>query len=252
MKEIKATLKILLGICIFFLFIHVLTLGEIGKYFNYSLFAFLIIFLVISILHYFIRSKKTFQAQNFIKRPAEIIIIFGQLFMFYAMILMTLYLYLIICLLIVKGIIAVILIIPLRIELSAATVNYLRITLTVTVAVLMNTPLKKLLNLVIPLKRIFEKFQYEKLKTSIDYLLNEKNVRYLIYGFYFIVVIISSLDTFQNTVTFQGLADSNVILKSFATFIALDKCIDLVSKIEFRPSEFFVKLKELFEISKKI
>ena len=97
---------------------------------------------------------------------------------------------------------------------------------------------------------MFKEPQLNTLKTTIDYIINQKNIRFLIYTFYIFIVALSSLDTFQNTNIFNNLADSNVILKSFATFIALDKGLDLLTKIDFKSSDLFNKFKELFEMSK--
>ena len=250
MKELKATLKLFLGLGIFSLFIHLLTIGEMVNYFSSVLLALLIIFVFIILIHYIIRSPTTLALQNAMKKPLEIVLIFGHILMPALMISIILSYYFVFCLIIANGLINFILWVIIPFTLTTDTNDYIKITLTVTLAVLLNKPLKYFLYL--PLQGMFKEPQLSTLKTTIDYILNQKNIRFLIYTFYIFIVALSSLDTFQNTNIFNNLSDSNVILKSFATFIALDKGLDLLTKIDFKSSDLFNKFKELFEMSKKI
>lgn len=128
--------------------------------------------------------------------------------------------------------------------LSPSTLLYIQITICVFVSVLFNYQIRKFIYIISPARihtsKKLKPFELDKLT---DYLISEKNIRFLIYSFYVVVLVMINFHKFQpNSSLFDSSALDNAVLQSFITFIAFDKVIALLKELEFKPSDFLLKI----------
>lgn len=120
---------------------------------------------------------------------------------------------------------------------SEKTLSYIKITSTVFIAVLLNQQIRWLvykISIAMNYSKKFKVYEFDKLT---DYLLSEKNIRCIIYSLYVFILIIINFNNFEEATTIGNSSDSQVILQSFVTFIALDRTLVLLKQLEFKPSD---------------
>lgn len=95
-------------------------------------------------------------------------------------------------------------------------------------------------------KSAFPNFKYNEIKELIKFIFNKENIKFLINIFYAFILTYSTFISFQNEIIPIFQLKSEVIVKSFVTFIAFDKALDLAIKLDFRPSKFENLFKNYF------
>lgn len=129
------------------------------------------------------------------------------------------------------------------IELNTTTHIYIIVTLSVITATLLNKQVKYLTYLFSPFRiyssQKLKKFEFKKLT---DYLLSENNIKFIIYLFYFIYLLIVNLFNFQKNSFYSSPEVDKAVLQSFITFIALERLIANLKDLDFKPSEMVKKL----------
>lgn len=154
--------------------------------------------------------------------------------------------YLAICIIIQKGITYFINICDSNNTISFDNYKYLGLTLTALLAVLLNNPIRYLINKIL-LKIAFPHSKYDIIEKVIKFIFNKENIKFLINMFYAFILAYSTFANFQNEIVPIFQLKSEVIVKSFVTFIAFDKAFDLSIKLDFRPSKFVNLFKNYFE-----
>lgn len=121
--------------------------------------------------------------------------------------------------------------------LTEPTAQYLTITIFVILSVLLNSTLRKIINLISPARVVSsEKMKPYELDKLTDYVLSMNNVRFLIYSGYIVVLLISNYNYFQSINEDINLDYDNVVLQSFATFLAFDTAFIYIKNVDFKPS----------------
>lgn len=126
-----------------------------------------------------------------------------------------------------------------------ATSIYLKITLTVFISVLFNPLLRHAVYLISPSKlKTSEKLKPYELDKLTDYFLSTSNVRFVVYGIYFMVLLAVNCFGMQGNSFTSGVEVDKSILQSFVTFIAFDRALTLLKQLPFRPSELLNRIRE--------
>jgi len=126
---------------------------------------------------------------------------------------------------------------------NQSSISYLKLTSTVFIAVLLNYQLRKFIYIISPARiKSSHKLKPYELDKLTDYMLSENNVRFLIYSFYVVLLLIINVQNFENHSFSSTLLKDKAILQSFVTFIALDRALNLLKQLEFKPSDFLHKI----------
>lgn len=117
----------------------------------------------------------------------------------------------------------------------------MKFTISVFIAVLFNFQLRKLIYKISPARfkdsKSLKPYELDKLT---DYILSENNIRFVIYGIYFLLLLVFNYIEFEENDKYN-LETNKAILQSFVTFIALDRALTLLRDLEFKPSDFLKK-----------
>ncbi len=242
-KEVKAILIFLVLIIVFFSFIYVLSLGKVEYYFYVSLVGYLILATIAAITNSIFKNKLLDKIVGIILFPSGILWILLTLMIPFG----TLFLHLIF-----YGIIAVIVpIILIKLLehyhlisfLKESTILYLQITISVFISVLFNHQIRKIIYMISPARIYSSKklkpFELEKLT---DYVISEKNIRFIIYSMYVIVLMTINIYNFQEVTFNLNQILDKAILESFITFIAFDQLLILLKQLDFKPSDLLIKI----------
>ena len=68
------------------------------------------------------------------------------------------------------------------------------------------------------------------------------NIRFLIYGLYVVLLLVTNFHNFENSTLTDNLLNDKAILQSFVTFIAFDRLLVLLTKLDFKPSDLLEKI----------
>ncbi|WP_131797347.1 hypothetical protein [Chryseobacterium kwangjuense] len=247
LKELNALLWIITGIVIFSLIITILNKGNNRNIF----FASFLIYIFLVIFFYALqRILKNTIAKNIfaiIMFPFSYISKLMGFIFFSTTICVHIIIYLGICLVIQKSISFTLEIIDKDGQISFDNHKYLEITITALLAVFLNTPIRFLINKGILLKNIFQNLKYDQIENAIEFVFNKQNIKLIIYFSYTILIAYTTFISFQNETRLIFHLKSEIIIKSFVTFIAFDKVSDLVIKLDFRPSKLVDIFKKHFE-----
>lgn len=128
--------------------------------------------------------------------------------------------------------------------LSKSTLLYLQITSCVFVSVLFNYQIRKLIYKISPARiQTSQKLKPFELDKLTDYLISERNIKFLIYSSYVVILIGINFHKFQpNTSLYYNSIIDDAVLQSFITFIAFDKVTALLKELEFKPSDLLLKI----------
>lgn len=115
--------------------------------------------------------------------------------------------------------------------------RYLQMTLTVLISILLNPVLRDIVKIV-SLSRLNKS---KELKTddvgyTLDFLLSTQNIRFLIYGSYFLALLTTNFFSFQGYGLDNRLESDKSILQSLVTFLAFDRAFILMKQLNFKPS----------------
>lgn len=128
------------------------------------------------------------------------------------------------------------------ITFSSSNMLYIKLTLSVFIAVLFNFQLRRLIYVISPARiKDSKKLRPYKLDKLTDYILSENNVRFVIYSLYVILLMIFNYIEFEKS-DLANLEFNRVILQSFVTFIAFDRALTLLKSLEFKPSDLLQKI----------
>ena len=123
--------------------------------------------------------------------------------------------------------------------LTIPTVVYLKITLTVFLSVLLNSFLRCVVYHLSP-RRIYtsKKLKPYEFRKRTDDLLSIDNIRFIVYVFYVVTLLISNYFNFQGDSICCSVEIDKPILQSFVTFIAFDCALALMKQLNFKPLRF--------------
>ncbi len=123
------------------------------------------------------------------------------------------------------------------------TILYLKLTMSTFIAVIFNYQLRYLIYAISPARlKTSKKLKPYELDKLTDYLLSDRNVRFIIYSGYFILLSITNIMTFENKTLTSTILNDKAILQSFVTFIAFDRALALLKQLEFKPSDFLNRI----------
>lgn len=123
------------------------------------------------------------------------------------------------------------------------TITYFSITLTVFISVLLNQPLQFFVNLLTTQRhKNSKKLRPLELDKLTNYTLSINNVRFIVYSFYVIALIIINYATLQGYSMSANAEKDRILIQSFVTFIAFDRAFALMKQLDFRPSELLDKI----------
>lgn len=115
---------------------------------------------------------------------------------------------------------------------------YITLTTSVFLAVLFNNQIQRLIFWLMIKLRNDEKPDAFKIDELIGYIISAKNIRFIIYSFYVILLFTINYLSFE-TIWFSGSdTKDKAILQSFVTFIAFDRALTLLKDLKFKPSDF--------------
>lgn len=242
-KEIKALLIFgLLGFLVVG-FIFILAYFKIDYYFYFSFIAYILICMILMVLSTILKSALLKKIIQIILIPANLILSIGTIFIPFGFILIHLFYYFSIPLLIPIIILELLDFFKITFIENQETKLYVKFTSTVFIAVLFNYQLRKIIYTISPARiNTSKKLKPYELDKLTDYLLSENNVRFLIYSLYVFLLIIINFENFENKSLSTSLITDKSILQSFVTFIALDRALALLKQLEFKPSDFLIKI----------
>ena len=123
-------------------------------------------------------------------------------------------------------------------NLSPHNILYLKLTSFVILCVLFNYQIKWLVYNLSPVRmKKSEKLKQFNLETISDYVLDSKNIRFIIYSVYAILLISINVSNFNMVSLYDDLVFDKVVLQSFITFIAFDRALILFKDFDLKPSK---------------
>lgn len=251
-KEVKALLVFVGVFLLFWALAYLLSFVENETYIlYYSLAAYILICLIALIFQQIFKNKGVSKITSIILFPAGLLLTFGTVFIPFMTIFIHLIFYFLIAfatpLIIIQGLNHF----ELLSFLKEPTVFFIRITLSVFISVLFNHQIRHLLYLVSPVRiknsKKLKPFELDKLT---DYLISEKNIRFLIYSLYFVSLIAINISELQGFSLTETATFDKAILQSFIAFIAFDRVLSLLKDLEFKPSTFLIRIAQ--SISNKL
>lgn len=242
-KEIKSV-SIFVGIfLVFFGFLYLLSIGETEKYFYYSLIGYIIVCLIAAIIQQIFKNKIVDKAIGIILIPAGVLLAIGTVIIPFMTVFVHLLYYFMISVVLPLIIIRGLNHFGYLYFLTETTIFFIQITVSVFISVLFNHQIRQLVYLISPARiKSSEKLKPYELDKLTDYLISEKNIRFLIYVLYFISLIAINITDFQGSSLTEKTTFDKAILQSFIAFIAFDRVLLLLKDLEFKPSAFLVKL----------
>lgn len=250
-KEIKAISIFVVFFFSIFVFIFLLSLGEIEKYFYYSFFGYMAISIITLILKLKFNNKTVNKVSGIILIPAGILYAIGTITIPFMTVFIHLLYYIVISV-----------VLPIQITkglfhfgylsfLTETSIFFFQITASVFISVLFNHQIRQLIYLISPARiKTSKKLKPYELDKLTDYLISENNIRFLIYLFYFLSLIAINFSNFQGGTLTDKANFDKAILQSFIIFIAFDRVLSLLMDLDFKPSTFLEKI--IQSISNKV
>ncbi|WP_338731750.1 hypothetical protein [Mangrovimonas cancribranchiae] len=242
-KEIKAV-SIFIGIFLVFgAFIYLISLGDNEKYFYYTIIGYILICLIVVIIQQIFKNKIVDKIAGIILIPAGILFAIVTVIIPFMTVFVHLLYYLMISVILPLIIIQSLNHFGYLSFLTETTVFFFQITITVFISVLFNHQIKQLVYLISPARiRTSKKLKPYELDKLTDYLISEKNIRFLIYVLYFVSLLAINITDFQGSSLTEKTEFDKAILQSFIAFIAFDRVLTLLNDLEFKPSTFLIKI----------
>lgn len=243
LKEIKALL-IFIGIfLLFFAFIYLLSFGENEKYFYYVVISYMFVCVITFIIQLRFKNKIVNKITGIILFPAGLLFVIGTVIIPFMTVFLHLLLYFLISFLIPIIVIQDLNYYGYLSFLTESTIFFIQITISVFVSVLFNHQIRQFVYLISPAGiKTSKKLKPYELDKLTDYLISEKNIRFLIYSLYFISLIAINVSGFQGFSLTEKATFDKAILQSFIAFIAFDRVLSLLKELEFKPSTFLIKI----------
>jgi hypothetical protein len=135
------------------------------------------------------------------------------------------------------------------------TTVYLKITLTVFISVLFNPILRGIVYRISPARlNSSEKLKPYELGKLTDYFLSTNNVKFFVYAFYVVALLMTNYFNFQGDSISSNIETDKSILQSFVTFIAFDRTFALMKQLDFKPSGLLEKIYKsiLYKVNKDV
>lgn len=241
-KEIKAA-AVFIGIFLVIGgFIYLISLVCNEKHFYFSIIGYILICLFVVIIQQIFKNKFFDKIARITLIPAGIFSAIGTIVIPFILVFVHLLYYLMISV-----------VFPLIIQglnhfgylafLTETTVFFSQITTTVFISVLFNHQIRQLVYLISPSRiNTSEKLKPYELDKLTDYLISEKNIRFLIYVLYFVSLFAINIADFQGSSLTEKVEFDKAILQSFIAFIAFDRVLTILNDLEFKPSNFLIKI----------
>jgi hypothetical protein len=122
---------------------------------------------------------------------------------------------------------------------------YLVLSMTVILATIFQKQIKFLVHKLSPARlKTSEKLRPYKIEKLSDYLLSENNIKFVVFVIFFILIVVINFSNLQELSYFQTTSVDKAVIQSFVTYIAFDRIITNLKKIEFKPSEMLKKIIE--------
>ena len=220
-----------------------ISLGDNEKYFYYILIGYILICVIVVIIQQIFKNRIVDKVTGIILIPAGILYAIGTIIIPFGTVFVHLLYYLIVSVVLPLIIIRVLNQFGYLSFLTETTIFFFQITITVFVSVLFNHQIRQLVYIISPARiRTSEKLKPYELDKLTDYLISEKNIRFLIYVLYFISLLAINISDFQGSSLTEKTEFDKAILQSFIAFIAFDRVLALLKDLEFKPSTFLIKM----------
>lgn len=220
-----------------------------NKTFTYSLIGYVSIFLVLLILNTFVKNKFFQKTTDIISLPLGLLMAIGSALIPFLTLFIHLAFYFGFAYGIPELIYKTLNYFHLIDQVTQPTIIYLKITVTVTLSVLFNPLLRDIIYQLSPMTRkSSEKLKKYELNKLTDYFLSTDNVRFFVYGFYVITLLIVNICCFQGQPVKISTDIDKLILQSFITFIAIDRVLILMKALNFRSTELLNQICQTIKI----
>lgn len=243
LKEIKAILIFALAVGLLFGTAFVIGYFKIETYFYAGILGYIVLCALLALLGHFIPSTFMSRIARIVLMPGEILLIFVVVLLPFGILVIHVVFYFGLVLLIPVSLVQGADYLGLELFKNPSTRTYFQYTAAVFIAVLLNFQLRQFLYRVSPARiGSSQKLKPYGLDKLTDYVLSEKNIRFLIYGLYVVLLLVINFQNFENEALTAGLFNDRAILQSFVTFIAFDRMLVLLKQLDFKPSDLLDKI----------
>ena len=242
--EFKASVILLLSLVLFVLFFHYISKSEsFFIVFWKSVLIYLAIISIFAILNPFLKNKFFNKIIEILSLPLAILFVILTIIIPYGAIFIHLLMYAGIVFIVPELIIRILNYFNVISFVTDTTILYLKISSIAILCVMLNNLLRKMIYRISPYRlKSSEKMKPFELDRLTDYVLSKNNIRLILYASYIVVLIVANYHSFQNVEINKNLETNNIILQSFATFIAFDTANSLFRQNKFKPSELLGKI----------
>jgi hypothetical protein len=237
-KEVKAGLILLSGfsICIGSIYLA-------RTYFKSSYWYYVLAYLIASITCIFLSTstKKKYKVLNKVceitSLPLQVSYLILTIFSSLFLPILGISIYASICIAIPNGCFLILDFFGLSWPNSDDTVFFIKMTVGVLLAVLFNFQIRKITFWIIVQISRESPFRHFSTNSMINYLLSSKNIQFIIYSAYVLLLFAVNYQSFESSWLSENLNMDKAILQSFVTFIAFDRTLTLLKDLEFKPSD---------------
>lgn len=242
-KEIRAILIFIMIGAVIFGFTFAISYLKLQNYVFGSIVFYTIGAVLLSILNSLLNSAFIKTVLIYYLFPAQLFWVLGNFLMPFGVLFIHFLLYILISFFIPESLYWIYKLYDLNIFSSDTTILYLRLTISTFIAVIFNYQLRHFIYAISPARlKTSKKLKPYELDKLTDYLLSDRNVRFLIYSGYFFLLFINNIMAFENKTLTSTILNDKAILQSFVTFIAFDRALALLKQLEFKPSDFLKRI----------
>src|SRR5690606_22308631 len=120
---------------------------------------------------------------------------------------------------------------------------YLILTCTVFCSVIFQKQFKWIVDTLSPARfKTSNNLKSYNIKELSDYELTENNIKFVVFLIYFIIILLVNFYNFQDLSYYKTEEIDKAVIQSFVTYIAFDRIISSMKKVEFKPSEMIKKM----------
>lgn len=254
-KEIKAIAIFVLAITVLIVSSSLFANETFQKNFLFSLVTYIATLILIYVLGSFLKNKHFDIFTTIFSYPLIIIYTTLVVLIPFWLLLMHIGLYFVIAFLIPELLYKGLMYLNLIDFVTMPTTVYLKITLTVFISVLFNPILRGIVYRISPARlNSSEKLKPYELGKLTDYFLSTNNVKFFVYAFYVVALLMTNYFNFQGDSISSNIETDKSILQSFVTFIAFDRTFALMKQLDFKPSGLLEKIYKsiLYKVNKDV
>ncbi|MDB5228286.1 MAG: hypothetical protein JWN78_2479 [Bacteroidota bacterium] len=122
--------------------------------------------------------------------------------------------------------------------LTNATSTYILISSGCIIAIVLHEQLSKVI------LYLTSKIQNETYKDIIDYLISEKNIKFVIYLAYLIFLAVYNVNNLEGSSFYNSPELDKAVLQSFITFLAFERVLINFKESEFKPTQLLTRIKD--------